>query len=94
MIAKSIIIVSISHKPGNKLFKQWSGIWQQESGGGQPPRAAQFMADMWLPVWVRCTDTQCQRWRKLPAHIELHHVKLDLVKCNDCSIPEDQVSLV
>lgn len=50
------------------------------------------MADMWLPVWVQCTNEGCGHWRKLPAHIELHHVKLDVVKCSDCSLPEDPVS--
>lgn len=83
-----------SGKPGNKLFKQWASIWEQEAGGsGLPPKISQFMADMWLPIYVQCTNEGCGQWRKLPAHIELHHVKLDLVKCNDCSIPEDQVGV-
>ncbi len=80
-----------SNKPGNKLFKQWSDIWLEQTSNQQSPKSSQFMADMWLPVWVQCTNSGCGRWRMLPPHIEVHQVKLDLVKCNDCSIPEDKV---
>lgn len=83
-----------SHKPGHKLYEQWSSIWEREAGDTLPPRASQFMADMWLPIWVQCTNEGCGHWRKLPAHIELHHVKLDVVKCSDCSLDEDPVSLI
>lgn len=80
-----------SHKPGHKLYQQWSSVWEREASDSVPPRAGQFMADMWLPVWVQCTNEGCGQWRKLPAHIELHHVKLDAVKCTDCTAPTDPV---
>ncbi|XP_019850257.1 PREDICTED: lysine-specific histone demethylase 1B-like [Amphimedon queenslandica] len=83
-----------SHKPGHKLYEQWSSIWEREAGDTLPPRASQFMADMWLPIWVQCTNEGCGHWRKLPAHIELHHVKLDVVKCSDCSLDEDPIALM
>ena len=89
-----LYFTSYSQKAGNKLYKQWCSIWEKEAGDKIPPRATQFMADMWLPVYVQCTDEKCLRWRKLPSHIELHHVKQDLVKCNDCSIPEDKVRML
>ena len=91
-IIHSVISLYYSSKGGNKLYKQWCTMWQLEAGGTQAPRATQFMADMWLPYWVQCTMSGCGRWRKLPAHFELHHIKLDLVKCNDCTIEEDQVT--
>ena len=55
------------------------------------PGAKMFIVDQYLPLWVRCTVEGCGRWRKLPPSIELHHVKQDIVRCSDCSRPEDEV---
>ena len=50
-----------------------------------------FLVDQYLPVWVQCTVERCRKWRKLPPSIELHHVKQDIVRCNDCQKSEDEV---
>ena len=50
-----------------------------------------FLVDQYLPVWVQCTVERCRKWRKLPPSIELHHVKQDIVRCNDCQRSEDEV---
>ncbi|CAI8005571.1 Lysine-specific histone demethylase 1B, partial [Geodia barretti] len=66
-------------------------MWERESGERVTPGAKMFLVDQYLPVWVRCTLPECRKWRKLPPAIELHHVKQDIVKCSNCSRPEDEV---
>ncbi len=55
------------------------------------PGAKVFLIDQYLPVWVQCTVPECRKWRKLPATIDLHHVRQDIVKCSSCDIPQDEV---
>lgn len=84
-----------SNKPGNDIFLKWCSVWEQEAGDRVPPGPKTFLIDQYLPVWVQCTSTECRKWRKLPPSIDLHHVKQDIVKCSNCSIPQDTiVSLV
>ena len=80
-----------SNKPGNLVYNSWCTLWERESGERVTPGAKMFLVDQYLPVWVRCTLPECRKWRKLPPAIELHHVKQDIVKCSDCSRPEDEV---
>lgn len=84
-----------SNKPGHDIFLKWNGVWEQEAGDRVPPGPKTFLIDQYLPVWVQCTAPDCRKWRKLPPSIDLHHVKQEIVKCSDCSIPQDEiVSLV
>ena len=80
-----------SNKPGNLVYNSWCTMWERESGERVTPGAKMFLVDQYLPVWVRCTLPECRKWRKLPPAIELHHVKQDIVKCSNCSRPEDEV---
>ena len=82
-----------SNKPGNAIYNNWSLLWEREAGERVAPGAKMFIVDQYLPVWVQCTVESCQRWRKLPPAIELHHVKQDIVKCTNCSKPEDEVGV-
>ena len=66
-------------------------MWEREAGDRIPPGPKVFLTDQYLPVWVRCTRKECQKWRKLPPSIELHHVKQDIVHCSNCEIPQDEV---
>lgn len=83
-----------SNKPGNLVYNSWCSVWEKESGERTTPGAKMFLVDQYLPVWVQCTLPECGKWRKLPSAIELHHVKQDIVKCSDCSRPEDEVGVV
>ena len=47
--------------------------------------------DLYLPFWVQCAVPGCGKWRKLPASIDLRHVRQDIVKCLNCDQPEDEV---
>ncbi len=70
----------------------WSAMWDREAGGDKlSPGPKTFLMDQYLPVWVQCTREGCGKWRKLPPSIDLRHVKQNIVKCTDCSIPEDEV---
>ena len=82
-----------SSKPGNAVYSSWCSLWERESGERVAPGAKMFLVDQYLPFWVQCTMHECGRWRKLPPAIELHHVKQDIVKCTDCSRPEDKVGV-
>lgn len=80
-----------SNKPGHTIFLTWSSIWEKEAGDRINPGPKTFLMDQYLPVWVQCTQEGCGKWRKLPPSIDLRHVKQNIVKCTDCSIPEDEV---
>ena len=80
-----------SNKPGNNVFLKWSQIWERESGDRVPVGPKAFLIDQYLPVWVRCTAETCRKWRKLPPSIDLRHVKQDIVKCSNCTYPQDDV---
>lgn len=81
-----------SNKPGHNIFTTWTSIWDREAGDRISPGPKTFLMDQYLPVWVQCTEEECSKWRKLPPSIDLRHVKQDIVKCVDCTIPEDEVS--
>lgn len=85
------MICGCSNKPGHSIFLKWSSVWEQEAGDRIPPGPKAFLIDQYLPVWVQCTAPDCRKWRKLPPSIDLHHVKQEIVKCSNCSIPQDLV---
>lgn len=85
--------VPCSNKAGNVIYNSWCTLWERESGECVAPGAKMFLVDQYLPIWVQCTLETCLHWRKLPPAIELHHVKQDIVKCSDCSRPEDEVGV-
>lgn len=89
-----VCVLSCSNKPGHSIFQKWSSVWEQEAGDKIAPGPKAFLIDQYLPVWVQCTAASCRKWRKLPPSIDLHHVKQDIVKCSNCSIPQDEVSVI
>lgn len=84
-------VILCSNKPGHTIFTTWSSIWDREAGDRISPGPKTFLMDQYLPVWVQCTQEGCSKWRKLPPSIDLRHVRQDIVKCVDCSVPEDEV---
>ena len=80
-----------SNKPGNTLYTQWCTVWEREAGDSIAAGPKMFLVDQYLPIWVQCTVEGCQKWRKLPPSIELHHVKQEIVRCSSCQQPEDEV---
>lgn len=56
----SIWILS-STKPGYRTFCDWKNIWSKN--GSSEANMKTFLADRYMPFWVRCNT--CQKWRQV-----------------------------
>lgn len=80
---------SPSHYPGHQLYLKWVEVWSADAN--TLPNVKTFITDQHLPYWVQCHKSGCGKWRRLPLELELFHVQLDSIQCQDCSLPEDEV---
>eukprot|EP00731_Ephydatia_muelleri_P010985 Em0005g1571a len=79
------------NKPGYPSYARWCARWERESGDIISASPKPFFADLHLPFWVQCGQPGCGKWRKLPANIDLCHVRQDIVKCLNCDQPEEEL---
>lgn len=79
------------NKPGYPSYARWCARWERESGDIVSTSPKAFFVDLHLPFWVRCGQLGCGKWRKLPANIDLCHVRQDIVKCLNCDLPEEEL---
>ncbi|XP_035207702.1 lysine-specific histone demethylase 1B-like [Stegodyphus dumicola] len=84
-----------SGKSGNLQFSNWSYEWGHTARGSKP-NIKRFVANELLPYWIKCTNSDCGKWRIVRDSELLDSKFIGNFKCPDvdgltgCDVPEDE----